>query len=156
AVKAADALRTAGRWSEPETLPPMDELHTWLLAQPTSSYPVIDGVAVEGPIDPIAAPAGAARTLAATYTRPYHRHASIGPSAALAQWADGALTVWSHSQGVHLLRGALAQVLGVETETVRVVHVEGPGCYGHNGADDAALDAALLARAVPGRPVRLQ
>ena len=64
--------------------------------------------------------------------------------------------MWTHSQGVYLLRGALAQALGVEADAVRVIHVEGPGCYGHNGADDAALDAALLARVVPGRPVRLQ
>jgi len=156
AVKAADALRVAARWSEQETLPAMDQLHEWLLAQPVSSYRVVEGVPVEGAIDPIATPAGAARTLEATYTRPYHMHASIGPSAALAEWTDGELTVWSHSQGVHLLRGALAQALATETDKVRVIHVEGPGCYGHNGADDAALDAALLARAVPGRPVRLQ
>ena len=103
-MKAADALRAGARWSEQETLPAMDELHEWLLAQPVSSYRVVDGVPVEGPIDPIAAPAGAARTLEATYTRPYHMHASIGPSAALAQWTDGELTVWSHSQGVYLLR----------------------------------------------------
>jgi CO/xanthine dehydrogenase Mo-binding subunit len=83
-------------------------------------------------------------------------HASIGPSAALAEWHDGGLTVWSHSQGVFVVRAALAQALGVEPDTVRMIHVEGPGCYGHNGADDAALDAALLARAVPGRPVLLK
>jgi CO/xanthine dehydrogenase Mo-binding subunit len=156
AAKAAEALRVAARWMEQETLPAMDELHEWLLAQAVGSYRVVEGVPVEGPIDPIAAPGGAAHTLEATYTRPYHMHASIGPSAALAQWTDGELTVWSHSQGVHLLRGALAQVLATEADRVRVIHVEGPGCYGHNGADDAALDAALLARAVPGRPVRLQ
>ena len=156
AVKAMTVLRERSRWSERETLPGMDELHTWLLAQPARSYRVIDGVPVEGPIDAIAAPYGASQTLEATYTRPYHMHASIGPSAAVAEWTDGALTVWSHSQGVFLLRGALAEALGVEEGKVRVVHVEGPGCYGHNGADDAALDAALLARSVPGRPVRLQ
>jgi len=156
AAKAAEVLRAGARWSEPETLPAQDELHSWLLAQPARSYRVVDGIPVEGPLDPIVAPAGAARTLEATYTRPYHMHASIGPSAALAQWTDGALTVWSHSQGVSVLRFALAQALAVDPETIRVVHVVGPGCYGHNGADDAALDAALLARAVPGRAVRLQ
>jgi CO/xanthine dehydrogenase Mo-binding subunit len=156
ATKAAEALRAGARWSDAETLPSQDELHAWLLAQPARSYRVVDGVPVEGPVEPIAAPAGAARTLAATYTRPYHMHASIGPSAALAQWTDGALTVWSHSQGVSVLRPALAQALAIDAETIRVVHVAGPGCYGHNGADDAALDAALLARAVPGRAVRLQ
>ena len=156
AAKAAEALRAGTRWSESETLPAQRELHDWLLAQPVRSYRVVDGVPVEGTLEPVTSPAGAARTLEATYTRPYHMHASIGPSAAVAQWTDGSLTVWSHSQGVSLLRLALAQVLAIDAETIRVVHVPGPGCYGHNGADDAALDAALLARAVPGRAVRLQ
>jgi nicotinate dehydrogenase subunit B len=156
AVNASSALRARSRWNESETLPAMNELHTWLPAQPTQSFRVIDGVPLDGPIDPIEVPTGATRTLQATYTRPYHMHASIGPSAAVAQWADGALTVWTHTQGVFPLRDALAQALGVDADAVRLVHVAGPGCYGHNGADDAALDAALLARAVPGRPVRLQ
>ena len=74
------------------------------------------------------------------YTRPYQMHASIGPSAALAEWRDGALTIWSHSQGIFVLR--LAQALGIDVENVRAIHVPGPGCYGHNGADGAAqMDA---------------
>jgi nicotinate dehydrogenase subunit B len=156
AVNAMAVLRERAQWSEQETLPSMTDVHTWLLAQPARSFPVVDGVAVDAPVPPIEVLEGAAQTLRATYTRPYHMHASIGPSAAVAEWSAGALTVWTHSQGVYLLRSALAQALGIEADTVRVAHVEGPGCYGHNGADDAALDAALLARAVPGRPVRLQ
>jgi CO/xanthine dehydrogenase Mo-binding subunit len=69
---------------------------------------------------------------------------------------DGALTVWSHTQGVYPDREAIAEMLGMPLGKVRVVHMEGAGCYGHNGADDAAADAALIARAVPGRPVRVQ
>src|SRR5581483_11036562 len=81
---------------------------------------------------------------------------SIGPSAAVARFGeDGRLEVWSSTQGVFPLRRALAEALRLEQEAVRVRHVEGAGCYGHTGADDAALDAALLARAVPGRPVRV-
>ena len=81
-------------------------------------------------------------------------HASIGPSAAAAVLEDDdALTVYAATQGVLVLAPALANVLGVEPSKVRVVHVEGPGCYGHNGADDAALEAALCARRVPGRHV---
>jgi CO/xanthine dehydrogenase Mo-binding subunit len=90
----------------------------------------------------------------ATYTRPFTLHGSIGPSAAVAHWHDGGLEVWSSTQGVFFLRSALAEALRVEPDTVRVRHVEAAGCYGHNGADDAALDAALLARAA-GRPVRV-
>jgi CO/xanthine dehydrogenase Mo-binding subunit len=69
---------------------------------------------------------------------------------------DGKLTIWSHTQGVYPLRGAIAEMVGMERENVRCIHMEGSGCYGHNGADDAGADAALLARALPGRPVRVQ
>ncbi len=156
AVRAMEALRERAQWSEEATLPPVDDLPAWLVAQPARSFLVVGGVAGDDPIPPIAAPAGAVSTLAATYTRPYQMHASVGPSAALAEWRDGGLTVWSHSQGIFVVRAALAQALGVDVDRIRAIHVEGPGCYGHNGADDAALDAALVARAVPERPVLLK
>ncbi|RZL46190.1 MAG: xanthine dehydrogenase family protein molybdopterin-binding subunit, partial [Variovorax sp.] len=89
-------------------------------------------------------------------TRPYQLHGSIGPSCALAVLADGVTTVWTHTQGVYPDQKAIAEMLGVELDKVRCIHAEGSGCYGHNGADDAAADAALLAQALPGRPVRLQ
>ena len=127
-----------------------------MLSQPDQAFLVVDGTPVDGPIPPIAAPPEAAQTLAATYYRPYHMHASLGPSAAVAHVVDGKLTVWTHSQGPYPLRAELAQVLGMPEEDIRAIHMDGPGCYGHNGADDAALDAALLARAVPGRPVSLK
>ena len=152
----AERLRERAAWQEEETLPPAEDLSAWLLAQPSRSFRVVDGVAGDEPIPPVTTPPAAVRTVAATYTRPYQMHASIGPSAALAEWRDGSLTVWSHTQGVFVLRAALAQALGVEADRVRAIHVEGAGCYGHNGADDAMLDAALLARAVPGRPVLLK
>ncbi len=93
-------------------------------------------------------------TVSATYSRPFLMHASLGPSAAAARLdRDGGLTIWSHTQGPYELRAALAEALRRAPETIRVIHVDGAGCYGHNGADDVALDAALLALAVPGRPV---
>ncbi|MDB5424531.1 MAG: putative oxidoreductase subunit protein [Phenylobacterium sp.] len=98
----------------------------------------------------------AAHTVAARYSRPWLMHGSIGPSCAVALFQDGQMTVWTHAQGVYPLRGAIAELLRMPVERVRCIHVEGSGCYGHNGADDAAADAALAARAVPGRPVRLQ
>ena len=88
--------------------------------------------------------------------RGYIAHASIGPSCAVAAFENGRLTVWTHTQGVFPLRRELAKALKLDMEAVRCVHAEGSGCYGHNGADDVALDAALLARAVAGQPVRLQ
>jgi len=102
-------------------------------------------------------PAGASKwTLEATYRRPYQMHGAIGPSCAVAHFQDGGLTVWTHSQGVYPLRGALAEMLRMPPERVRCIHMEGSGCYGHNAADDAAADAALIAVAMPGRPVRVQ
>ena len=83
-------------------------------------------------------------------------HASLGPSAALALWEDDQLTVWSHTQAPFILRGALAQALRIDASAIRVIHAEGAGCYGHNGADDVALDAALVARALPGQPIMLK
>ncbi|TPW28988.1 xanthine dehydrogenase family protein molybdopterin-binding subunit [Pararhizobium mangrovi] len=90
-----------------------------------------------------------------TVSRPYLSHASIGPSAAVAQWQDGRLSLFTQSQGVYPLRDALAMVFGMPGERIDVRHWPGAGCYGHNGADDAALDAALMARAVEGRPVKV-
>ena len=75
---------------------------------------------------------------------------------AVAQLVDGRYTVWTHAQGVYPLRTALAELIAVNEDTIRCIHVEGSGCYGHNGADDVAADAILLARALPGRPVRVQ
>jgi nicotinate dehydrogenase subunit B len=83
-------------------------------------------------------------------------HGSIGPSCAVALFENGQLTVWTHSQGVFALRAAIAQLVQLPTERVRCVQIDGSGCYGHNGADDAGADAALLAMALPGHPVRLQ
>jgi nicotinate dehydrogenase subunit B len=156
AITARERLLASARWEEAADLPPEDDLAAWMLAQPCESYPVIEGAPRVEPVPPQLDPPGASATLEATYVRPYQMHASIGPSAAVALWDGGHLTVHSHSQGVSLLRLSIAQALGLESGAVRVVHAPGPGCYGHNGADDAAFDAALLARAVPGRPVRLQ
>ena len=83
-------------------------------------------------------------------------HGSLAPSAALAHLADGVLTVWTHSQGIYPLRAAIAEALDLDPESVHVVHAPGAGCYGHNGSDDAALEAALIACALPGRPVLLK
>ena len=96
-----------------------------------------------------------ARSLRARYSKPWIAHASLGPSCALACWNGASLHAWSHSQGVFNLRRDLALAFGVEAHAVRVTHVPGAGCYGHNGADDVAFDAAWLARAAPGRPVRV-
>lgn len=107
-----------------------------------------------GDPEPEAPPAGDAVEIA--ITRPYVAHASLGPSVALAKFEGGRLEVRSHGQGMHPLRRNLAGALGLDEAAIHCVHVDGAGCYGHNGADDAALDAAIVAMARPGRWVRLQ
>lgn len=96
----------------------------------------------------------AGRHLHASYAKPYEAHASVAPSCAVAVERDGVLHVVTHSQGVYPLRAELAILLGLDEEHVVVEHADGPGCYGHNAADDAAAFAAIAARRVPGRPVR--
>jgi nicotinate dehydrogenase subunit B len=156
AERARVLLVARARWSESETLPPNDDMPAFVRAQEARSWLLTDGLPGPGPIEQTEPPSEAAVTLAATFTRPMQMHGSIGPSAAVAEWGDEGLTIWSHSQGVGILRDCIAEVLELEPETIRVIHVVGPGCYGHNGADDAALDAALLAAHVPGRPVLLK
>ncbi|MCJ7624710.1 MAG: molybdopterin-dependent oxidoreductase, partial [Anaerolineaceae bacterium] len=156
AVGAMEFLEETAVWEDETSLPLQEALFDHMLEQTAQSFLVIDGTPVEGPIPPIEVPDEAAHTHTATYTRPYHMHAALGPSAAVAQLIDGKLTIWSHTQGVFPLRTSIAQVLGMSEVDIRIIHMDGPGCFGHNGADDAALDAALLARALPGRPVSLK
>lgn len=96
------------------------------------------------------------RVFQTTVSRPFLHHGAIGPSAAVARWTDDDVTVWTHSQGVFQVRQAIADVLRIDPERVTAVHMAGAGCYGHNGADDAAFDAVLMARAVPERIVKVQ
>jgi nicotinate dehydrogenase subunit B len=92
----------------------------------------------------------------ATFTKPLIGHGSIGPSCAIALFDEDRLSIWTHSQNVFGLRQQISKVIELPIERIVVRHVPGAGCYGHNGADDVAMDAVLLARAVPGRPVRAQ
>ncbi len=101
-------------------------------------------------------PAEDGQTLSAVYSKPLTGHGSIGPSCGIATVSESGAEIWSHSQNVFALRDQIARVLDRPAQDVIVRHRLGAGCYGHNGADDAAMDAALLARAVPGRPVRVQ
>ena len=147
AIRALTRLKRLARWDEATRLPEPDP--RFLLKETTEDTVISEK-------QDAAAAARAVKTLEAEYTRPYTAHAALGPSCAVAQFDAGRFTVWTHSQGIFPLRRDLAPVLAVEEDRIAVIHMDGAGCYGHNGADDVALDAALLARAVPGRPVRVQ
>ncbi len=97
----------------------------------------------------------AVKTFKARYSRPFIAHASIGPACALAEEKDGVLTVWSHTQGSHLLKNQIAVGLRQDPNTVKVIHLHGAGCYGHNSADDVAFDAAFIAK-MTKLPIRIQ
>ncbi|RWI50278.1 MAG: xanthine dehydrogenase family protein molybdopterin-binding subunit [Mesorhizobium sp.] len=101
------------------------------------------------------APTQSDGALTVTVSRPYLAHGSIGPACALARMSGGRLEVWTHSQGVGPLKRSLARALGMEADQIAVLHVQGAGCYGHNGADDVAFDAAFLATKYPGVPIRV-
>lgn len=148
AVAARGALARAARWRVPPALPEMDHIHDYFQALP--------GIDTKTVSESSGDAAGVATTISATYRKPYLAHASIGPSCAVAGMVDGRLTVWSHTQGPYPLRGDIAKAIGVTPDKVRVIHSQGSGCYGHNGADDAALDAVLLSLAAGGRIVRVQ
>jgi nicotinate dehydrogenase subunit B len=155
ALQAAEQLRAAASWDE-APLPPLPGAYEALFSQPADSFLVVDGAVSDEPVPPVPGASPEAQTLAAVYERPYQMHASLGPSTALALYEDGQLTLWIHSQGVFPQRANIAHVLGMDPAGLHVIYRDGSGCYGHNGADDAALDAALLARALPGRPVSLK
>jgi nicotinate dehydrogenase subunit B len=147
---ALESLRRACTWDEVELLPDEDAVDSFLRAGPHEDLPLLD----EPPAD------GAAfeTMVRASYSRPYLVHASIAPSCGVACWSlDGSsVHVWSHSQGVHRLRDAIAAALDLDPASVTVEHVENAGCYGHNAADDAAFDAVLCARPFAGRPVQVR
>lgn len=147
AILAAEKLKA--EWEENPTLPSMQDLYAHLRTISTLDQPLTDDGNIEIELN------GAARQLQATYYQPYHAHASIGPSCAVANVQEDEITIWSSSPGPYPLRGALAQLLEVPEDIIRLIHVEGAGSYGQNGSDDASADAAILSQVV-GKPVRLQ
>ncbi len=141
--RAAAAAPAHAQWENVKQLTPEMQEAAWLVGQELNDRTLYADTPV--PAD----------TVQASYSRPYIAHASIGPSCALAELRDGHLSVWSHTQGVYPLRAALANVLGMSPSDITVRHAHGAGCYGHNGADDVAVDAAVIARELPGQCIRV-
>ena len=149
AIRGAAAIKAT--WSKSETLP--DQAKLWDHVRATKV--VKDEVTSNTGNTAEAMGKDGAKVIKATYDFAIHTHGSIGPSCAIAEFNDGALTSWSASQATHALRKQLAQMFSLPADKVRCVYLEGSGCYGRNGHEDAAADAALFAKAV-GKPVRVQ
>jgi nicotinate dehydrogenase subunit B len=148
AIKAARAIEAT--WGAAEMLPdPASVFQHW------RARPVAKEEATQNVGDVNAALAGAARRVKATYEFAVQTHASLGPSCAVADFKDGKLTAWSASQATHSMVHELAQITGLKPDAIRLVYLEGSGCYGRNGHEDATADAALVAMAI-GKPVRVQ
>ena len=148
AVRAARALKA--RWSESSALVGQSGVRDWMRAGPFESE---EFLVRKGDIKQSLA--GASKRLAAEYYWPMQSHASMGPSCAVADVRDGKATIWSASQATHKFRETCAKMLELPPAAVRVIYLDGSGCYGMNGHDDAAADAALISRVVR-RPVRVQ
>ena len=148
AIKAAQQLKT--EWSKWEGLP--DQAKLWDHVRNTK---IVKEDITSNVGDASAAMAQGTKRLKATYDFAIHTHGSIGPSCAVVEIKDGLLTCWTASQATHALRKQLAAMLSMPEANIRCIYIDGSGCYGRNGHEDAAADAALMARAV-GRPVRVQ
>ncbi|MBL6458963.1 xanthine dehydrogenase family protein molybdopterin-binding subunit [Belnapia sp. T6] len=149
AIKASQTLKAD--WSDWRGLP--EQVRLWEHVRGTRVTKDDVTSSVGNPAD---AMLGGAKRLSATYDFPIHTHGSIGPSCAVAQLRDGQLTVWTASQMTHALRKQIAAMMRMPEGEVRCIYLEGSGCYGRNGHEDAAGDAALLTRAMGGQPVRVQ
>ncbi len=156
-LKATRRLANVANWQSTKELPDAD-LFSSLTSNERVSLPVKEGgLPADEPVPDLGEPpVQAAATLTARYEKPYHMHGTIGPSAGAALYRDGVFTIWSHSQGIYPLRGAISEALDLDSENIQIKFVPGAGCYGHNGADDVAFEAALIARACPGKPVLLK
>lgn len=146
AARAHAAAETAARWDDVRAMDPA-------LSEPAAikSLPHEDFAAGAEPAGP-----SNRRRITATYSKPFLSHGSLGPSMGLARYEDGKLTIWTHNQGVYPMRALAARITGLAPEAIEVIHGQGPGCYGHNGADDPPIDAALIALRRPGQPIRVQ
>ncbi|MEQ8421661.1 MAG: molybdopterin-dependent oxidoreductase [Arenibacter algicola] len=149
AVKAEQYLKDHSIWTAPIPFPKSENLYAHIKLIASSPETVKN----EGDV---AAAFEGNETLKATYTKPYIKHASMGPACGIAMFDGEILHIWSHSQGIYPMREALATMLNMEPDKIHIKSVPGAGCFGHSTADDAAADAALLAMEYPNTHIRVQ
>jgi CO/xanthine dehydrogenase Mo-binding subunit len=148
AIQAREFLKKNTKWKMADDLP--SSLSSWF--QQMKQKPTVDTTVSlkQNSVNP------ATKVLSAQFTKPFIAHASIGPSCAIALMKDGVITAWTHSQGMYPLKTDLVKTLGLPADKIICIHQEGSGMYGQNGADDVALDAMLIAKALPSKPIRVQ
>ena len=144
--RAAAAAPAHAVWTNVRALTPAQQEAAWFATQPSDDRFVGDPIPEKI----------AGETVTAIYSRPFVAHAAMAPSCALAEWRDGHLEIWSHTQAIYSLRDTIAKILDLKREQITAHHAHGAGCYGHNGADDAAVDAAVIALQIPNRRIRVQ
>ncbi len=155
-IKAVHTLKNTLTWAAKRDLG-QQTISQQLTSNKRISMPVIDGIPKNIPVSPPHIPSEDSKlNHECRYERPYIMHGSIGPSAALVLFKENRFQIWTHSQGIHLLRLTIAEFLSLSIDDITVYHRPGPGCYGHNGADDAALDAVLVAQTLKGKPILLK
>ncbi len=150
AVRAQAYLQQNATWSDASPLPVGQDMEQYLRSLPLRSENVIE----TGNFAEMENASGG--LLKASYSKPYIMHGAIGPSCAVALYENEKLEIWSHSQGVYPLRESIQKLLNLDLSNIHIKGVPGAGCYGHNGADDVAAEAAIIAMAYPGRHIRLQ
>ncbi len=150
-IKSSQTFARGCVWDLGEGMPEAG-VFSLLRRNPSIRLPVVEGSPREGE----SPPAISDPEFSAEFERPYQLHGALAPSAALAEWRDGLLTIHTHSQGIYPLRAAIADSLRLDEDAVELIHAPGSGCYGHNSADDAAFEAALIARSVPETPILLK
>ncbi|MFM1990774.1 MAG: hypothetical protein RJA99_3731 [Pseudomonadota bacterium] len=148
AIKAMRAMSVT--WGVGDGLPDEKQVFDWWRGRPVAKEDVTQKVG-----DVETALAAAPRRVKARYDFSVQTHASLGPSCAVADFRDGRLTCWSASQATHSMVDELAPIVGLPKDRIRVVYLEGSGCYGRNGHEDATADAALISTLI-GKPVRVQ
>ena len=148
AINAMNALKKHSNWELKGDLP--SSVQDWFRKmKQQASVDTVIGVKKGAAGNPV-------KSVSSQFTKGFIAHGSIGPSCSIALLQEGVMKVWTHSQGMYPLRRDLVKTLGFPEEKIICIHREGSGMYGQSGADDVALDAALIARTIPGKPIRVQ
>lgn len=145
AETALQKLSDTAKWTDPPAQPSSVELFDYLEKNAEGGVPA----------DPFAAAATGMKSVQKTYHVPYIQHAPLEPRAAVAEWTDGKLTVWTGTQNPFAVRGELARAFHIPAENVRVIVPDFGAGFGGKHSGECAVEAARLAQAA-GKPVSLR